>query len=52
MPEFTCAGLVCHGIGFYNPNHAAALICALFPFCFGWRGAWRIAAHGMLQLPR
>ena len=22
--------------GFYNPNHAAAMICALFPFCWGW----------------
>ena len=23
--------------GFYNPNHAAAMICALLPFCWGWR---------------
>ena len=41
MPEFTASGLVRHGFGFYNPNHAAALICALAPFCWGWRGMWR-----------
>ena len=23
--------------GFANPNHAAAAICALFPFCWRWR---------------
>lgn len=23
--------------GFHNPNHAAALACALLPLCFGWR---------------
>ena len=22
--------------GFANPNHAAAAICAVFPFCWGW----------------
>ena len=28
-------------IGFANPNHAAAVICAQFPFCWGWRRhAW------------
>ena len=27
--------------GFHNPNHAAALACALLPLCWGWRrGAW------------
>ena len=27
--------------GFHNPNHAAALVCALLPLCFGWRrAAW------------
>jgi len=27
--------------GFHNPNHAAALVCALLPLCFGWRWvAW------------
>ena len=29
------------GWGLANPNHAAASICALFPFCWGWRGRWR-----------
>lgn len=32
MMEFTFDGMVRYGFGFYNPNHAAALICALFPF--------------------
>lgn len=28
-------------IGFANPNHAAAMICALLPLCWGWRRtAW------------
>ena len=37
-------GIVRQGFGFYNPNHAAALICAIFPFCWdgenmpGWGG--------------
>lgn len=30
--EFTYDGLVRYGFGFYNPNHAAALICAILPF--------------------
>ena len=37
MPEFTWNGIVRHGFGFYNPNHAAALICAAFPFLLGWK---------------
>ena len=41
MPEFTCDGAVRHGFGFFNPNHAAALVCALAPFAWGWRGGWR-----------
>ncbi len=41
MMEFTYDGLVRYGFGFYNPNHAAALICALMPFLWGWsRRAW------------
>ena len=29
------------GFGFHNPNHAAALACALLPLCWGWRrAAW------------
>ena len=37
MMEFTCDGMVRQGFGFYNPNHAAALICALLPFLWS---AW------------
>ncbi len=37
MMEFTYDGLVRHGFGFYNPNHAAALLCAVFPFLWGWK---------------
>ena len=30
-----------HAFGSANPNHAAALLCALAPFCWGWRRcAW------------
>jgi hypothetical protein len=38
-------------IGFANPNHAAAVICALLPFCWGWRRypwLWRFSACGNL----
>jgi hypothetical protein len=38
MMEFTYDGMVRYGFGFYNPNHAAALICALMPFLWaGWQ---------------
>lgn len=37
MMEFTYGGMVRYGFGFYNPNHAAALICAVMPFLWGWR---------------
>ena len=41
MMEFTFDGIVRQGFGFYNPNHAAALICAVFPFLWGWKKyAW------------
>lgn len=30
--EFTYEGFVRYAFGFYNPNHAAAFICALLPF--------------------
>ena len=41
MMEFTFNGIVRQGFGFYNPNHAAAFICAIFPFLWGWkRYAW------------
>ena len=41
MPEFTANSFLRFGFGFCNPNHAAALICALAPFCWGWRGVRR-----------
>ena len=37
MMEFTYDGLVRWGFGFCNPNHAAAAICAILPFLWGWR---------------
>ena len=41
MMEFTYNGLVRSGFGFYNPNHAAALICFVMPFLWGWkRRSW------------
>ena len=41
--DFVVGDLVRQGFGFANPNHAAAAICAAFPFCWGWRGKWRWA---------
>ena len=52
MTEFTINGLSRHAFGFANPNHAAAAICALFPFCWGWGGAAGVRAlpaRGALQ---
>ncbi len=41
MLEFTCNGLVRLSLGFHNPNHTAAALCALLPLCWGWRWhAW------------
>lgn len=37
MMEFTYDGIVRYGFGFYNPNHAAALICSVMPFLWGWK---------------
>ncbi len=37
MMEFTVNGIVRQAFGFGNPNHAAALICALIPLCWGWK---------------
>lgn len=53
MMEFTFDGLVRHGFGFYNPNHAAAFICLLFPFLWGWKkyGALGWAAAILLTFP-
>ena len=41
--DFVVGDVVRQGFGFANPNHAAAAICAAFPFCWGWRGKWRWA---------
>ena len=43
--DFVVDDVVRQGFGFANPNHAAAAICALFPFCWGWRGGWRWAGR-------
>ena len=43
--DFIVGDLVRQGFGFANPNHAAAAICALFPFCWGWGGGWRWAGR-------
>ena len=53
MMEFTFDGLVRHGFGFCNPNHAAAFICALFPFLWGWKkyGALGWTAALLLTFP-
>ncbi len=46
VTEFTVNGILRHAFGFANPNHAAAAICALFPFCWGWCGGkWRWAGR-------
>ena len=39
--------------GFFNPNHAAVMICALLPLCWGWRRcAWcgRFASVALCML--
>lgn len=55
MMEFTYNGIVRCGFGFYNPNHAAALICALMPFLWSAWCRWkhrgvRMAAAGLTLL--
>ena len=47
--EFTYNGLVRWGFGFHNPNHAAAAICALLPFLWGF--GLRVEGCGW-RLPR
>ena len=37
--EFAVGDVVRQGFGFANPNHAAAAICAAFPFFWGWGGS-------------
>lgn len=42
MMEFTYDGIVRQGFGFYNPNHAAALLTAIFPFLLAlWSRKWQ-----------
>ena len=57
--EFTVGDSVRFGFGFANPNHAAAMICAVAPFLWGWwigkverRGGgrrWRFAVPFVLN---
>ena len=44
--EFTVGECVRAGFGFANPNHAAAFVCALFPFCWGWRARGNVEKRG------
>ena len=40
-------------LGLHNPNHAAALVCALLPLCWGWgRRAWfgRVLSGGLFAM--
>lgn len=34
--EFVCGDWERYAFGFANPNHAAAFICAMLPFCWDW----------------
>lgn len=40
--------------GFFNPNHAAALICAVLPLCLAWRhvrlAGWALSAALVVAL--
>ena len=51
--EFTYEGFVRYGFGFYNPNHAAAFICAILPFA--WialfqRACWQKILGSLLSI--
>ena len=51
--EFTYEGLVRYGFGFYNPNHAAAFICAILPFAwlaFLQKAYWQKILGGLLSV--
>lgn len=51
--EFTYEGLVRYGFGFYNPNHAAAFICAILPFAWialSQRACWQKILGGLLSV--
>lgn len=42
MMECGCGCMGRIAFGFLNPNHAAAMICAVLPLCWGWRRARRV----------
>lgn len=51
--EFTYEGLVRYGFGFYNPNHAAAFICAILPFAwlaFLQKAYWQKILGGLISV--
>ena len=51
--EFTYEGLVRYGFGFYNPNHAAAFICAILPFAwltFFQKAYWQKILGGLISV--
>jgi len=48
MIEFTYNGMVRYGFGFHNPNHAAALFCAISPFLWAAWGRWK---HWNVRIP-
>jgi len=51
--EFTYEGFVRYGFGFYNPNHAAAFICAILPFAWialSQRACWQKILGGLLSV--
>ena len=56
MMEFTYDGFVRWGFGFHNPNHAAAAICALLPFVWGFvrvrvrLSRWVAAVRGLVTV--
>ena len=51
--EFTYEGFVRYGFGFYNPNHAAAFICAILPFAwlaFLQKPCWQKILGGLISV--
>ena len=57
--QFVCNEIPRFAFGFFNPNHAAAMICAVAPFLWGWwigkverrgeGGQWRFAVPYVLN---
>lgn len=51
--EFTYEGFVRYGFGFYNPNHAAAFMCAILPFAWIMlfkRACWQKIVGGLISI--